>query len=283
MQRERHPGQKPSVERICREFSITRDAYYKNSKRYQRRELLEEQVLDLVRPKRRIQSREGTRKLYYGIKKDLDRMELKVGRDKLFDILRKHDMLVKPRKKYVNTTNSKHMFYAHNNLVKDFIPTGKNQLWVTDITYIRTLDGFLFLALITDAYSRKIVGYDISDSLELEGALRALRKALSRLPAGHKLIHHSDRGIQYCSHAYISKLKSRGIRVSMAAKGNCYENAMAERMNGILKQEYYLDQNFKTKTIAKKTCKEAVTIYNSLRLHMSLGYKTPNHVHDKAA
>lgn len=281
--REKQAGHKIGIEQICREFSISRDAYYKFNKRHQRRELLEEQVLELVRPKRRIQSREGARKLYKGIKKDMDQMNLKVGRDKLFDILRKHDMLVKPRRSYVNTTNSRHRFYAYLNIVEDFTPTQKNQLWVSDITYIRTAKGFLYLALITDAYSRKIVGYDISDSLELEGALRALRRALSSLPADHTLIHHSDRGIQYCSHAYVNKLKSRGVKISMAAKGNCYENAMAERVNGILKQEYYLDQNFRTKKIAIAACRQAVKIYNGLRLHMSLGYKTPNYVHNKAA
>ena len=192
-------------------------------------------------------------------------------------------MLVKPRKSYVTTTNSRHRFHTYLNLVEDFKPTGKNQLWVSDITYIRTLDGFMYLALITDAYSRKIVGYDISDSLELEGALRALRLALRSLPADHQLIHHSDRGIQYCSHAYVNRLKSRGVRISMASTGNCYENAMAERVNGILKQEYYLDQAFKTKDLAKKACKQAVKIYNGLRLHMALDYKTPDQVHTQAA
>ena len=192
-------------------------------------------------------------------------------------------MLVKPRKRYVRTTDSKHGFRTYLNLVEDFEPTGINQLWVSDITYIRTVRGFLYLALITDAYSRKIVGYDISDSLELEGALRALRQALKSLPADHQLIHHSDRGIQYCSHAYVNKLESRGIKISMASKGNCYENAMAERVNGILKGEYYLNQTFKMKTLAIKACKQAVNIYNNYRLHMSLGYNTPECMHYQVA
>lgn len=245
--------------------------------------MVEEKVLELVRPRRQVQSREGGRKLYKGIKEELQQLSLKVGRDKLFDILRMHDMLVKPRRSYARTTNSRHGFNTYLNLVEDFVPTGKNQLWVSDITYIRTVKGFLYLALITDAYSRKIVGYDISDSLELEGALRALQVALRSLPAEHELIHHSDRGIQYCSHVYVNKLKSRGIRVSMAAKGNCYENALAERVNGILKQEYFLDQTFKMKSLAIKACKQAVKIYNNHRLHMSLDYKTPEAVHYRAA
>lgn len=262
---------------------MSRDAYYKYRHREKQRRALEEEVLSLIRPRRRLQSREGGRKLYKAIKSDLEKMALKVGRDKLFDILRKHDMLVKPRRSYVRTTNSRHGFNTYLNLVEEFEPTGINQLWVSDITYIRTVEGFLYLALITDAYSRKIVGYDISDSLELEGALRALRQALRSLPADHSLIHHSDRGIQYCSHAYVNELRKRGIRVSMAAKGNCYENALAERVNGILKQEYYLDQTFKMKPLAKIACKQAVRLYNGYRLHMSLDYQIPDNVHCRVA
>lgn len=277
-------GKVIGIERICREFSIRRDAYYKYSKRYEKRVVAEEKIVNLIRERRKLQSREGGRKLYEGIKPELYRMGLKIGRDKLFDILRSHDMLVKPRKRYyVRTTNSRHGFNVYSNLAEGITPTSKNQLWVSDITYIRTVNGFLYLALITDAYSRKIVGFDISDSLELEGALRALQKAFSNLPADHQLIHHSDRGIQYCSHAYVNKLRNKGIRISMAATGNCYENAMAERVNGILKQEYYLDQTFRNKLLAKKACKQAVSIYNNHRLHMSLDYKTPEYVHYWAA
>jgi transposase InsO family protein len=277
-------GRAVGIERICREFSISRDAYYKYGKRHEKRMLTEEKVLNLIRERRKLQSREGGRKLYEGIKPELNRMGLKIGRDKLFDILRSHDMLVKPRRRYyAKTTDSRHRFNIYPNLAEGFTPTSKNQLWVSDITYIRTVNGFLYLALITDAYSRKIVGYDISDSLELEGALRALQKALSNLQANHQLIHHSDRGIQYCSHAYVNRLRSKQIRISMAAKGNCYENAMAERVNGILKQEYYLDQTFRSKMFAIKACKQAIRIYNNHRLHMSLDYKTPEYVHYCAA
>ena len=136
---------------------------------------------------------------------------------------------------------------------------------MSDITYIRTLEGFCFLALITDVYSRKIMGYDISDSMEMEGCLRALKMALKELPGHHQLIHHSDRGSQYCSREYTKTLRSRNIDISMAAKGNCYENALAERMNGILKQEFALDMTFKTKKAAIKACEEAVFLYNTKR------------------
>jgi len=268
-----------SVGRVCLEFGYCRDAYYKLERRIRSKEYTEAQILDLVKQRRKLQPREGGKKVYIGITDDLDRLNLKIGRDKLFDILRSNNMLVSPRRSYVKTTNSKHHFYIYHNLTEDFTPIRKNQLWVSDITYIRTIKGFCYLALITDAYSRKIVGYDISNSLELEGALRALKKALKSLPAGHNLIHHSDRGIQYCSYAYTDLLKERKVKISMASKGNCYENALAERVNGILKQEYYLDITFVDVNHAIKACKDAINIYNNHRLHMALNYKIPEYVH----
>lgn len=268
-----------SVSRVCLEFGYCRSAYYKLEHRFRSKINTERQVLGLVKFRRELQPREGGRKVYKGIKENLDGLNLKVGRDKLFDILRSNNMLVEPRKSYVKTTNSKHRFYIYSNLTYDFMPVKKNQLWVSDITYIRTLKGFCYLALITDAYSRKIVGYDISNSLELEGALRALKKALKSLPAGHNLIHHSDRGIQYCSYAYTELLKKRKVKISMASKGDCYENALAERVNGILKQEYYLDVTFINVNHAIKACKNAIYIYNNHRLHMALNYKIPEYVH----
>jgi len=242
----------------------------------------EDEILDMVRKRRQIQPREGTKKIYYGIKKQLEAKGIKLGRDKLFELLRRHEMLIRPRQGYTKTTNSNHPYKKYENLVKNFVPTHENQLWVSDITYIRTLNGFCYLALITDAYSRKIVGYDISNSLELEGSLRALKKALKSLPAGSKPIHHSDRGIQYCSYQYTNVLKTHGLKISMASKGDCYENAMAERVNGILKKEFFLDENFINLNHAKKTSEEAIKIYNNMRLHMALDYKTPNQIHLKA-
>lgn len=163
------------------------------------------------------------------------------------------------------------------------VVTAPNQVWVSDITYIRTINGFCYLALITDMYSRKIVGYDLSDSLELAGCLRALQKALAstRRPAG--LVHHSDRGIQYCSNQYVDKLKKHGIKISMTEENHCYENAIAERVNGILKDEFYLDQTFFSTRNAEQAAKNAIDIYNNKRLHVSLGYKTPNMVFKKVA
>ena len=274
---------KLSVSRICLEFGYCRDAYYKLEQRLISKTGIEDKVLKLVKSRRKLQPREGGKKVYRGIKGNLANLNLKVGRDKLFDILRSNNMLVHPRKSYVKTTNSRHRFYIYDNLTESFTPTGKNQLWVSDITYIRTMKGFCYLALITDAYSRKIVGYDISNTLELEGALRALKKALKSLPAGHNLIHHSDRGIQYCSHEYTKLLKKNGVKISMASKGDCYENALAERVNGILKQEYYLDVTFFDVKHAKKACRDAIFIYNNHRLHMALNYKIPEYVHSLRA
>jgi transposase InsO family protein len=237
----------------------------------------------LVMESRKELPREGGHKLYKRIRPKLQQMGIKVGRDMLFTFLGNEGLLVKPKKSFVKTTNSYHRFYIYSNLISSNVPRGINQVWVSDITYVQTHQGFMYLALITDAYSRKIVGYDISKSLELCGCMRALKMALRQLPKGHQLIHHSDRGIQYCSNAYIELLKQNKVQISMAAKGNCHENAMAERVNGILKDEFYLDQNFKTTDIAIKYTRQAVNLYNNVRTHMAIGYVTPNEKHNNAA
>lgn len=210
-------------------------------------------------------------------------MGIKMGRDRLFDILRNHDMLIRRKKASFKTTNSYHHFYKCNNLIKNLEITRPNQVWVSDITYIRTVKGFCYLALITDLYSRKIVGYDLSNSLELSGCLRALQKALKNTNPAVGLIHHSDRGIQYCSKLYVAKLKNRNIKISMTEENHCYENAVAERVNGILKDEFYLDQWFSDLGHAKKATKCAIDVYNNKRLHLSLGLKTPQAVYENVA
>ena len=188
------------------------------------------------------------------------------------------------RKKYSSrTTNSLHRFYKYHNIIKDFKASRTNQIWVSDITYIRTIKGFCYLALITDAYSRKIIGYDLSNSLELSGCVRALNKALYKAKNIDGLIHHSDRGIQYCSNGYTQILKRHNIAISMTEDNHCYENALAERINGILKDEFYLDQTFNDVAHAKRATKNAINLYNEIRLHLSLDYKTPNYVHQNAA
>jgi len=267
-----------SLSEVCALFDLKRDAYYKYIKRYQIKEEQEQKVVDLVSSRRKTVPRSGSRKLHQYLQRDFQRANLKIGRDRLFDILRANKMLVKPKKTSCRTTNSYHHFHKYNNLITEFVPTKINQVWVTDITYIRTVNGFCYLALVTDVFSRKIVGYDISDSLELLGALRALKKALYKTDVS-QLIHHSDRGVQYCSHQYTRELIRRGIKISMTEENHCYENAIAERVNGILKDEFYLDQTFYNTKHSQIAVKNAIKIYNNERLHLSLGFKTPNSVY----
>jgi transposase InsO family protein len=217
------------------------------------------------------------------LKNDFDKAKIKVGRDTLFNILRKHNMLITRKKPSHRTTNSFHRFYKYKNIIKDVTVNRSNQVWVSDITYIRTVKGFCYLALITDMYSRKIIGYDLSDSLELSGCVRALKKAVYQAKNTHNLIHHSDRGIQYCSNVYTKILKRNNINISMTEENHCYENAIAERVNGILKDEFYLDQTFDSIQHAKRATKNAIHLYNQIRLHVSLDYKTPNSVYKLTA
>ena len=236
-----------------------------------------------MQKRRRSLPREGVRKLEKSLKAEFAKANLNVGRDTLFNVLRKHNMLTHRKKYSSRTTNSYHRFYKYNNIIKDIEVTRPNQVWVSDITYIRTVKGFCYLALITDMYSRKIVGYDISDSLELNGCVRALNKAIYQANNIKGLIHHSDRGIQYCSNVYTQILKRKKIAISMTEENHCYENAIAERVNGILKDEFYLDQTFDSLSHARKAAKNAINLYNEIRLHLSLDYKTPNMVYLKTA
>jgi transposase InsO family protein len=264
-------------------FGLKRDAYYKYKRRADKRLKLEHKVLKIVKQKRKSLPREGVRKLCRSLKSDFENAKLKIGRDTLFNILRKHNMLIHRKKYSSRTTNSLHRFYKYNNIIKDVRVTRPNQVWVSDITYIRTIKGFCYLALITDMYSRKIVGYDISNSLELKGCVRALKKALYKAEKVNKLIHHSDRGIQYCSIVYTQILKRNNIQISMTEENHCYENAVAERVNGILKDEFYLDQTFDSLQHDKRATKNAINLYNQIRLHLSLEYKTPNMVYKLTA
>ena len=223
------------------------------------------------------------RKLIKSLNNEFINANLKVGRDTLFNILRKHNMLTLRKKTSARTTNSYHRFYKYNNIIKDLDVTRPNQVWVSDITYIRTVKGFCYLALITDMHSRKIVGYDLSDSLELQGCVRALKKAIYQAKNIKQLIHHSDRGIQYCSNVYTQTLKRNKINISMTQENHCYENAVAERVNGILKDEFYLDQTFDNVNHAKRATKNTINLYNEIRLHLSLEYKTPNMVYKLTA
>jgi putative transposase len=219
----------------------------------------------------------GGRKLYHLVQPGLAReYAVRLGRDKFFDLLRRHGLLVKRRRKYAQTTNSHHRFHIYTNLIEHASVDAPNQVFVSDITYLRLQSGFGYLALVTDVYSRKIVGYDFSQSLTLDGALRALRMALLNVPDPSRLIHHSDRGLQYCSTEYTNELLSKNARISMSQAGNPYENAIAERINGILKDEFLLDDTFPNFAAARSAVVEAIQIYNTLRPHGSIANLTPS-------
>jgi transposase InsO family protein len=262
---------------------MSRQNYYAARRLRQRRKIDEAMILELVKRERQLQPRLGGRKLLWLLGADLDEAGVSIGRDRFFELLAESDMLVVPKPGTPHTTNSRHSLPVFGNLIYGKVLTGPNEAWVSDLTYIRTDEGFLYAALITDAYSRKIVGAHIGDSLEAEGCLHALEKALSELPAGKYPIHHSDRGCQYCCHEYVNRLQARGLAISMTQVMHCYENALAERVNGILKQEYELGARFRTKAQARKAFEQAVWLYNHHRPHLKLGYRFPVDVHKEAA
>jgi transposase InsO family protein len=232
---------------------------------------------------RKLMPRLGTRKLYHLIKPQLAEDQIKCGRDTLFRWLREDGLLINPKpRRYIQTTNSKHFFRKHPNIAKGMNITAPEQLWVSDITYIRTAEGWMYLSLITDAWSRKIVGYSMADNMEAATVADALRMALaSRVDKAAKPVHHSDRGIQYCCKEYTSLAAKHQLLMSMTEHGDPYENALAERMNRTLKEEFGLGGLLPCKAIAGPMSDEAVFLYNSQRPHLSLGMKTPDQVHKK--
>jgi len=233
----------------------------------------------MVQEVRLRQPKIGTRKLYYLLKQRLVQAGLKMGRDGLFDALRRAHMLVQPKRCYRKTTNSKHWLQKHPNLLKDRPkPTRAEQVWVADITYIETAQTIGYLSLITDAYSRRIMGYHLHPSLHADGVLQALRMALRQRKTGHALIHHSDRGIQYCARPYQQVHQRHGLTCSMTDGYDCYQNALAERVNGILKNEL-LTATPLDLSQAARMIEQAVDIYNNQRPHQALEYKTPDAVH----
>ena len=222
----------------------------------------------------------GTRKLYYLLEDELK--ELKIGRDKLFKILKTNNLLIKPKKKYHVTTNSHHRFRKHKNQIKEMEFIRPEQVWVSDITYIGNRKNPSYLALITDAYSKKIVGYNVSDSLNVKGSLIALEMALkNRVYKYEPIIHHSDRGLQYCSNEYQKILDKNEILPSMTEQYDPYENAIAERINGVLKQEFDIDKFDTNLKIKRKLVQNAIKIYNSFRPHLSNYMLTPDQMHQQ--
>lgn len=259
-------------------LGISRQKYYRSQWRIDKNQHVANIVVTKVSNVRMHQPRIGTRKLYYILRPHLE--ELCVGRDRLFDILRANHMLIKPIRSYHKTTNSHHRFRKHKNIIADLDITRPEQVWVSDITYIGQRNNHMYLSLITDAYSKKIVGYDLSSSLSTDGSLRALKMASSnRMYPTMPLIHHSDRGIQYCSDIYQKTLAKNKIQTSMTETYDPYANAIAERVNGILKHEFLLEQYYLPLEEMKKVIKDVIRIYNEQRPHFSCGYLTPNQMH----
>ena len=224
--------------------------------------------------------RTGGIKLYKELKKDLIEQNIKIGRDKFYDILRLNNLLVPKLKNYITTTNSNHLFRKYNNLIKDQVPTRPEQLWVSDITYIKTENGHNYLAIVTDAYSKQIMGYNLDNHMKTSLCTEALDMAIkNRKYPNEKLIHHSDRGFQYCNPKYTEFAEANGIIISMTEQYDPYENAIAERINRTLKYEYGLKQTLKNTAIAQEVTKQAVYIYNNLRTHFSLDLRKPVEVH----
>jgi transposase InsO family protein len=263
---------------------MTRQNYYARRRQRQRREVDGDFVVESVERERKLQPRLGTRKLYHMLKPEFKEAGVPMGRDRMFEVLRNKDLLLEPvPAKYPHTTQSYHNLPVFPNLAKDQVVTAPNQVWVSDITYLRTRESFVYLALITDQYSRKIVGWHVGDSLEAIGCVRALDQALAELPEGCQPIHHSDQGSQYCCHQYINRLQESGLGISMTETNHCAENALAERMNGILKQEYGLGEELPSKAVAYRAVAQGIKLYNTRRPHSSLGYRMPAEVHAAAS
>jgi len=226
----------------------------------------------------------GARKLYDLLQPFILEHSIKMGRDALFDLLAANRLLVKKRKRKVQTTYSNHWLRKYPNLIRDFVPGAINQLWVSDITYWKIATGeHLYISLITDAWSRKIVGYHVAETMEAIQSIQALRMALAALGGAAvslQLTHHSDRGIQYCSGKYVKLLQDNGIQISMTEKGDPLENAIAERVNGIIKEEYLNHYQTDNLAEAKKQLHKAIGLYNNDRPHMSIGNLTPNKLHN---
>ena len=268
---------KRSVRAICRRFGISRAAFYKATKARSRKEINEELILALVRQEREVNPCAGTRKVLVAIRPELQKVGISIGRNRLGKLLKRNGMLIEPRKVFhCRTTKQDPSLIPSSNLVKDMEITAPDQALCSDITYIYTEEGFVYLSLVMDMFAKDIVGWAMSDTLETEsGPLAALKMAAKVVGSGKEVVAHSDRGCQYGSHVYRAQLDVLGWKSSMTEELHCYENGMAERLNGILKGEYFLDRHFKTKVEARKAVKEAIWIYNHRRLHEKLNYKTP--------
>lgn len=271
---------KVTLGRFCRLLGVTRQAYYQHFWHKQEVTLEDNLIIVEVLRIRKDHRHIGTRKLYELLQPFLLAHQIKMGRDRLFDLLAAHKLLIRRRKRRVYTTNSFHRYKKYPNLIKGIIAKAPNQIWVSDITYWRIDSGFVYISLITDAYSRKIVGYHLANHLQTTATIEALHMALLNLPKdGLQLIHHSDRGAQYCSNEYVKLLQNNNIDISMTENPDPLENAIAERVNGIIKEEYLNDYQVENIQEATELLETVVNLYNNERPHMSIGNLTPNQVH----
>lgn len=270
-----------SVARGCRLFGQSRQSIYQAERRARERAAEKQKILPLVYRVRGRMPRLGTRKLHYLLRAEFEQQNVKIGRDALFDCLRAENLLIKRTKNYRKTTDSKHWLRKHPNVLKELQVSRPEQVFVSDITYLRSRENTHYLSLVTDAFSRKIMGYHLSDDLSAESALAALQMAIRERRTTEALIHHSDRGLQYASALYQELLQQHQIKASMTEAADCYQNALAERMNKILKEEFLI-YPCKTKKELELLIKESVQTYNNERPHLSLQMKTPEFVHRKA-
>jgi len=272
--------------KLCGWFGLTRQAYYQQGWKGIDISIEEDLIIKEVLAIRKLHSKMGTRKLYKKLQIFMFEHQIKIGRDALFNLLSANHLLVRRRKRRIQTTNSHHWLRKYPNLIRDFIPSASNQLWVSDITYwkINTSEHF-YISFITDAYSHKIVGYHVAQTLEAIESIQALKMALSGLKKDEvksfHLIHHSDRGIQYCSHEYVKLLQDYEMGISMTENGDPLENAIAERVNGIIKEEYLCSDKVSNIKEAKKVLAFSVKLYNEDRPHMSIGNLYPSTIHEK--
>jgi putative transposase len=260
-------------------LGYSRQYVYKQSKDAAKKALDQQAIKRLVDRERKLLPRLGTRKIYYRISNDLQQHHLKCGRDNLFALMRNYGLLIRPRRRYMKTTMSKHWLRKWPNIIKGRAITAPDDVWVSDITYLKTEHGNCYLNMITDAFSRKIVGFAIDDNMETENMIKALKMAIGQKQSDRPTIHHSDRGLQYCSTEYSLLASQYNIRLSMTENSDPYENALAERMNRTIKEEFIIDKVLKDKLQAEKLIKESILLYNQLRPHLSLKMKTPEQVY----
>jgi len=269
---------------MCLIFGYSKQAYYKQLYQNANKAVKEEVIVGLIEKKREIWKRGSGRNLHQSLKKEFKEHQIKLGRDKFFDMLRQNGLLIKPKRIRAKTTCSYHHFNKYKNLMEGHIPKRCNEVWVSDITYIwlKEQDKFCYLNLITDSYSRKIVGHCVYENLSVKGSIIALQQALKqRSDKTLPLIHHSDRGVQYCCHAYVTMLQKNKVQISMTQSGDPLENAVAERINRTIKEEFTDDRemHFSNIEFAKISVKKIIQFYNEKRPHRSINWHTPNEAH----